>query len=73
MAQALLRVVHVVVRDGGVGGDAVVPEGDGALLPAEADLEVLALGDVLRRRVSLGDCCGKGDNREKGLGREDSP
>lgn len=47
MPQSLLRVVDVVVRDGGVGRHAVVPESHRAFLPLDADLEVLAEGDVL--------------------------
>lgn len=35
-----------------MGRDAIVPESDGAVVPADADLEVLALGDVLRDNMS---------------------
>lgn len=42
-----MRVVDVVVRDGRVRRHAVVPEGDGALFPLDADLEILAQSDVL--------------------------
>lgn len=51
--QTLLRVVHVVVVDGRVRRDPVVPERDGAGLPLYAGLEVLAQGDVLRRCTKL--------------------
>lgn len=47
MAETLLGVVNVVVRDGGVSRDAVVPERNSAFFPLDANLEVLALGDVL--------------------------
>lgn len=47
MPEPFLRIVHVIVRDGRVGRDAIVPERHGAVVPADTDLEVLALGDVL--------------------------
>ena len=52
MAEALLRVIVAIVRDGGVARHAVVPERDGSLFPLDADLEVLAVVDVLAK-VSL--------------------
>lgn len=49
MAEALLRVVVAIVGDGGVARHAVVPERDGPLFPLDADLEVLAVVDVLAK------------------------
>lgn len=49
VAEAFLRVVDVVVRDGGVGGNAVVPQRHGTFFPSNTDLEILSLGYVLQR------------------------
>lgn len=49
--EPLLRVLPAVVGDGRVARNAVVPEADRSLLPLHADLEVLALADVLRVRA----------------------
>ena len=60
MSETLLWVVDVVVRDGSVRRDTVVPESDGAFFPLHSDLEILAVGDVLLNRLSVMDlwhCC----------------
>lgn len=47
MAKALLRVMMVKIRDGSVCRHAIIPQRNRSLLPLDADLEVLAKGDVL--------------------------
>lgn len=47
MAESLLWVVNVKVRDGSMGCDAVIPQRDCALFPLDANLEILAKGDML--------------------------
>ena len=47
--------MYIVISDGRVRGDAVIPQRDGALFPFDADWEVLAEGDVLVLLVRYGD------------------
>lgn len=51
MPQPLLRVMHVVVRDGRMRRHTVIPERHGSLLPLDSDLEVLTLRDVLEEQL----------------------
>lgn len=52
MSQSHLRIANIVIRYRCVGRDAVVPKSDGSVLPLDADLEVLALRDVLFGYIS---------------------
>lgn len=52
MPEPLLWVLDAVVRDGCVARNAVVPEADRPLLPLDADLEVLALANMLFTQFS---------------------
>lgn len=45
--ESLLEIVDIIVRDGSMGSDPVVPEGDSAWFPADSDLEILTLSYVL--------------------------
>ena len=47
MTQPLLRIVNIVVGDGGMRGDTIVPQCDSPFLPSNSRLQVLALRDVL--------------------------
>lgn len=47
MSQSFLRVGHVVIRYGSMGCHTVIPEGDGTVVPFDADLEVGAMTEVL--------------------------
>lgn len=47
MAISLLLVVNVVVGNGSVSRDTVIPQRYGAFLPLDADLEILTVGDML--------------------------
>ena len=47
MSQALFRIVHVVIADGGVACHSVVPDAHGAIIPFDADLQISRNGDVL--------------------------
>lgn len=47
MPQTLFRLVHIIVRNGRVRRDAIVPDSDGAVVPLDADLQVGGDGDVL--------------------------
>lgn len=47
MSQTLLRVVHIIVIDCCVGRDSIIPQGNSALFPTHAGLEVLSESDVL--------------------------
>ena len=48
MTQALLGIVDIVVRNGCVSCDTIVPQCDSSFLPTDSCLEVLALRNVLR-------------------------
>lgn len=49
LAQALALIAHIIVRDGRVRRDAVVPQRDRPVVPLDSSLDVLALGDMLQR------------------------
>jgi hypothetical protein len=48
MALALILIVKVVVRDGSMGGDPVIPQRNCLIIPLDANLDILALGNVLQ-------------------------
>jgi hypothetical protein len=50
--QALIGTVYVVVTDGSMTRDSVVPDAHGAIVPFDADLQVSCNGDVLNYYVS---------------------
>jgi hypothetical protein len=47
MSQPFLDIVNVVITDGSVTGDSVVPDAYCAIVPLDADLEISCDGDVL--------------------------
>lgn len=51
VSQAFLRVVNIVVRDGRMGCDAVVPNGHCTIVPLHPNLNVRRVVDVLDRSV----------------------
>lgn len=50
LTQTLTVITHVVVRDGCVRRDAVVPQRHRPVIPLDARLDVLTLGDMLPAR-----------------------
>jgi hypothetical protein len=47
MSETFLGIMHIVITDGSVTGDSVVPDADCAIVPFDADLQISGNGNVL--------------------------
>ena len=53
VSKSFLRVVDIVVRDGRMRRDPVIPQSDRAVLPSHTHLEILTIGDMLKEILIL--------------------